>query len=64
MGYAHLHLHTHFSLLDGANKIGPLMQAVARQGMPAAAMTDHGNMFGAVEFYSAATKAGVKPIIG
>jgi DNA polymerase-3 subunit alpha len=64
LGYAHLHLHTHFSLLDGANKIEPLMRTVAANGMPAAAMTDHGNMFGVVEFYKGATAAGVKPIIG
>ena len=64
MGYAHLHLHTHYSLLDGANKIGPLMSTVSKLGMPAAAMTDHGNMFGTVEFYTGARKAGVKPIIG
>lgn len=64
MSYAHLHLHTHYSLLDGANKIGNLMGHVAAAGMPAAAMTDHGNMFGTVDFYSAATAAGVQPIIG
>ncbi len=64
MSYAHLHLHTHFSLLDGANKIGDLMKRVARLGMPAAAMTDHGNMFGAVEFYKKAVDNSVKPIIG
>ncbi|RMD85437.1 MAG: DNA polymerase III subunit alpha [Candidatus Dadabacteria bacterium] len=64
MSYAHLHLHTHYSLLDGATKIPDLMKRVADTGMPAAAMTDHGNMFGAVEFYRAARQAGVKPIIG
>ena len=64
MGYAHLHLHTHYSLLDGATKISDLMKKVASQGMPAAAMTDHGNMFGTIEFYRAAANAGVKPIIG
>ncbi|RMF25612.1 MAG: DNA polymerase III subunit alpha [Deltaproteobacteria bacterium] len=64
MGYAHLHLHTHYSLLDGATKISDLMRKVAALGMPAAAMTDHGNMFGTIEFYRAATQAGVKPIIG
>jgi DNA polymerase III subunit alpha len=64
VGYAHLHLHTHFSLLDGAVKIGPLMKTVASLGMPAAAMTDHGNMFGVVEFYKAAVANNVKPIIG
>lgn len=64
MGYAHLHLHTHYSLLDGANKISNLTSKVASLGMPAAAMTDHGNMFGTVDFYRAAVSAGVKPIIG
>jgi DNA polymerase-3 subunit alpha len=64
MSYAHLHLHTHFSLLDGANKIGDLMKRVARLGMPAAAMTDHGNMFGAVEFYKSAVANSVKPVLG
>jgi DNA polymerase-3 subunit alpha len=64
MSYAHLHLHTHYSLLDGANKIGDLMKRVSRLGMPAAAMTDHGNMFGTVEFYKAAVAHNVKPVIG
>ncbi len=64
MSYAHLHLHTHYSLLDGANKISELMAKVAGQGMPAAAMTDHGNMFGTIDFYRKAVAAGVKPIIG
>jgi len=64
LSYAHLHLHTHYSLLDGANKIGSLMNRVSSLGMPAAAMTDHGNMFGTIDFYRAAVAAGVKPIIG
>jgi DNA polymerase-3 subunit alpha len=64
LGYAHLHLHTHYSLLDGANKISNLTAKVASLGMPAAAMTDHGNMFGTVDFYRASVSAGVKPIIG
>jgi DNA polymerase-3 subunit alpha len=64
MAYAHLHLHTHYSLLDGANKIGDLMKRVSGLGMPAAAMTDHGNMFGTVEFYKAAVAHNVKPVIG
>ncbi len=62
--FAHLHLHTHYSLLDGATRIGPLMQRCKELNMPAVAMTDHGNMFAAVEFYQAAKKAGIKPIIG
>jgi DNA polymerase-3 subunit alpha len=59
-----LHLHTQFSLLDGANQIEPLVQQIKSFGQPAVAMTDHGNMFGAVEFYRKAKEAGVKPIIG
>src|ERR1700683_1476793 len=51
-------------MLDGAAKISPLMAETARLGMPAVGMTDHGNMFGAYEFYQAAAKAGVKPVIG
>jgi DNA polymerase III subunit alpha len=64
MSFVHLHVHTQYSLLDGANKIGPLLEHVKKTGMPAIAMTDHGNMFGAVEFFSKATQQGVKPIIG
>jgi DNA polymerase-3 subunit alpha len=64
MGFAHLHLHTQYSLLDGANKIANLIPRVKALGMPAVAMTDHGNMFGAVEFYKTAAAAGVQPIIG
>jgi DNA polymerase III subunit alpha len=62
--FVHLHLHTQFSLLDGANQIEPLVQQIKAFGQPAVAMTDHGNMFGAVEFYRKAKEAGVKPIIG
>ncbi|HVP10956.1 MAG TPA: DNA polymerase III subunit alpha [Phycisphaerae bacterium] len=62
--FVHLHVHTHFSLLDGANRIEELVQAVKDMGMPAIAVTDHGNLFGAIEFYQAAHKAGVKPILG
>jgi len=64
MSFVHLHLHTQFSLLDGANKIGDLMPRIAQLGMPAVAMTDHGNMFGAVQFYTKAKDQGVQPIIG
>ncbi|MET7329699.1 DNA polymerase III subunit alpha [Nonomuraea sp. NPDC005650] len=60
----HLHVHTEYSMLDGAAKVGLLMDEVSRQGMPAVAMSDHGNVHGAYEFYQAARKAGVKPIIG
>ena len=51
MSFVHLHVHTQYSLLDGANKIGPLIEHAKASGMPAIAMTDHGNMFGAVEFF-------------
>ncbi|MFP6626068.1 MAG: DNA polymerase III subunit alpha, partial [Deltaproteobacteria bacterium] len=64
MSYTHLHMHTQYSLLDGANKISNLMPRIAELGMTAAAITDHGNMFGAVEFYRQAEQAGIKPIIG
>ena len=60
----HLHLHTEYSLLDGAVRMRELMNSAVEMGMPAVAMTDHGNLFGAIEFYQAATAAGVKPIIG
>jgi len=64
MSFVHLHLHTEYSLLDGATRPEDLAKRVAKQGMPACAITDHGNMFGAVEFYNAMKKEGVKPIIG
>ncbi len=64
MSFVHLHVHTRYSLLDGANKIDPLIARVHAAGMPAVAITDHGNMFGAVDFYQKATAAGVKPILG
>lgn len=62
--FVHLHNHTEYSMLDGAAKITPMLAEVERLGMPAVGMTDHGNMFGASEFYNSATKAGIKPIIG
>ncbi|MFT3683424.1 MAG: PHP domain-containing protein [Phycisphaerales bacterium] len=64
MGFAHLHLHTEYSLLDGGNRIDKLMDRVKELGMKACACTDHGNMFGAVAFYSAAKDRGIKPILG
>src|SRR3954471_14933338 len=64
MSFAHLHLHTEYSLLDGASRPEELAKRVAKLGMPACAITDHGNMFGAVEFYNAMKKEKVKPIIG
>ncbi|MFD1929921.1 DNA polymerase III subunit alpha [Nonomuraea mangrovi] len=60
----HLHVHTEYSMLDGAAKVGLLMDEVARLGMPAVAMSDHGNVHGAYEFYQTARKTGIKPIIG
>lgn len=60
----HLHVHTEYSMLDGAAKIAALFDEASRLGMPAVAMTDHGNMFGAAEFYSIASGTAVKPIIG
>jgi DNA polymerase-3 subunit alpha len=62
--FIHLHNHTHYSLLDGACRVEDLISAAAEQGMPAVAMTDHGVMFGAIEFYKKARKAGVRPIVG
>ena len=62
--FVHLHVHTEYSMLDGAARVSDLVKEVARQEMPAIAMTDHGNVFGAFDFYKQAKKAGVKPIIG
>lgn len=62
--FVHLHNHTHYSLLDGAIRIPDLLAATKEFEMPAVAMTDHGNMFGVIDFYFSAQKAGVKPIIG
>ena len=62
--FVHLHLHTDYSLLDGACEIGELTAEAARRGMPAVAVTDHGNLFAAANFFHKATTHGVKPIIG
>ena len=62
--FVHLHCHTDYSLLDGACEIGQLIDTVAEQKMPAVAMTDHGNLFGAVQFYNAARAKGIQPVIG
>ena len=62
--FVHLHCHTEYSLLDGANKVEKLFQRIKSLKQPAVAMTDHGNMFGAVEFYREAMKQSIKPIIG
>ncbi|MFM8752652.1 MAG: DNA polymerase III subunit alpha [Actinomycetota bacterium] len=63
-GFVHLHVHTEYSMLDGAARIEKLAEEVARTGDGAIAMTDHGNVFGAFDFYKTMKKAGVKPIIG
>jgi len=62
--FVHLHVHTEYSMLDGAARLDALTRRTAELGMPAVAMTDHGNVFGAYEFYKRAREAGVKPIIG
>ncbi|HET6748593.1 MAG TPA: DNA polymerase III subunit alpha [Actinomycetes bacterium] len=62
--FAHLHVHTEYSMLDGAARVDDLFAEAARMGMPALAMTDHGQLFGAVDFYLAGRKHGVKPILG
>jgi DNA polymerase-3 subunit alpha len=62
--FVHLHGHSDYSLLDGACKIDSMVARAAAYGMPALALTDHGNLFGAVEFYEKAKKAGIKPILG
>jgi DNA polymerase-3 subunit alpha len=62
--FTHLHLHTEYSLLDGANKISNLVERAKELGMTSIAMTDHGNMFGAIDFYHQMKAAGLKPIIG
>lgn len=64
MTFTHLHLHSEYSLLDGFCRIDSLMKSLKEKGMDAVALTDHGNMFGAIRFYKAAKKAGIKPIIG
>ncbi|MEF9950227.1 MAG: DNA polymerase III subunit alpha, partial [Mucinivorans sp.] len=62
--FTHLHVHTHYSILDGAASIKKLVGRASSLGMKALAVTDHGNMYGAYEFHTAATKAGIKPILG
>ena len=62
--FIHLHNHSHYSLLDGAARVDSLVKAAVEHRMPSLALTDHGVMFGAVEFYKKAKKAGIKPILG
>jgi len=62
--FVHLHVHSEYSLLDGAAQLDKLVDAAKALGFPAIALTDHGNLFGAVDFYTAAKKAGIKPIVG
>ena len=62
--FVHLHVHTEYSMLDGAALLTPLFERTAELGMPALAMTDHGNVHGAYDFYAKARAHGVKPIIG
>lgn len=64
MTFVHLHNHTQYSLLDGANRVKDILQKAKHYNMPALAITDHGNMFGAIDFYQTAVKLGIKPIIG
>ncbi|MCZ6872468.1 MAG: DNA polymerase III subunit alpha [bacterium] len=64
MSFVHLHLHTEFSLLDGANRINDLLDRAQELQMPAVAITDHGNLFGAMKFYKAAKARGINPIVG
>ena len=63
-GFTHLHVHSEYSLLDGAAAIKKLVALCKELGLESLALTDHGNMFGAVEFYSAAKAAGIRPILG
>ena len=64
MAFVHLHVHTEYSLLDGSNKIKEYVARVKELGMNSAAITDHGVMYGVIDFYRAAKEAGIKPIIG
>ncbi|ONI63513.1 DNA polymerase III subunit alpha [Leifsonia sp. ALI-44-B] len=62
--FVHLHVHSEYSMLDGAARVKPLIEKAVAEGMPAVAVTDHGNVFGAFDFWRTATEAGIKPIIG
>ncbi|HEX9968499.1 MAG TPA: PHP domain-containing protein, partial [Acidimicrobiales bacterium] len=62
--FTHLHLHTEFSMLDGAARVKEVIAAAAADGQPAIGITDHGNMYGVLDFYRAARKAGITPVLG
>ena len=64
MSFTHLHVHTEYSLLDGSNKIKEYVSRVKELGMNSAAITDHGVMYGVIDFYKAARAAGIKPVLG
>ena len=64
MSFAHLHVHTEYSLLDGSNKIKECVARVKELGMNSVAITDHGVMYGVIDFYRAAKAAGIKPVLG
>ena len=64
MSFVHLHNHSHYSLLDGLTKLDEMVNFAKEQGSPAVALTDHGVMYGIIEFYQKAKKAGIKPILG
>ncbi|KKL16731.1 hypothetical protein LCGC14_2492640, partial [marine sediment metagenome] len=63
-GFVHLHVHSEYSLLDGGNRIADLVRRAGEMGMYALALTDHGNLFGAMAFYTACKAGGIKPILG
>src|SRR6185295_10211017 len=62
--FAHLHVHTEFSMLDGASRVAEVVAAAAADGQPALGITDHGNMYGVLDFYKACRNQGIKPLIG
>ena len=62
--FTHLHVHTEYSMLDGAARVDDVVAAAAADGQPAIGITDHGNMYGVLPFYKAAKAAGIKPIVG
>ena len=62
--FVHLHLHTEYSMLDGASRIDDVVKAAVRDGMPAVGITDHGNMYGVLELFKSAKKEGIKPVLG